>query len=83
MDATKLLRKYIQDKAMHYNHFRNLYLNSHKHTTLTSYEDGYLAGVCHALKEVNRDLIKDNKDAEEIVNHKIGTGIGWYRIPSL
>jgi len=83
MDGAKLLRKYIQDKTMHYNHLRNLYLNNHRQTPSTLYEDGYLAGICHAIKEVNRDLIRDNEDAEEIVNHKIGRGIGWYRVPSL
>jgi len=79
----KMLHKYIQDKVMHYNNFRKVYLkefNKDYNYKPTDYERGYIAGVCHGLKEINRDLTKDNEITGELMIKKIGTGLKWCRI---
>jgi hypothetical protein len=79
LNREKLFHKYLQDKTMHYNQFRRLILKNSKLKKLTDYEKGYIAGVCHGLKEVNRDLTQDNDNIENIINYKIGTGLKWCR----
>jgi hypothetical protein len=79
MELRKILCKYIQDKTMHYSEFRRLYLNEFKEFKPTDYERGYIAGICHALKEVNSDLSQDSLDIDNIIVNNIGTGLRWCR----
>ena len=74
----KILSKYIQDKQMHFKEFHRIYLDNSNNKKLTDYERGYISGVCHAFKKVNRDLAKDNEDIN-CTYFKIGSGLKWCR----